>query len=324
MSPLGGGGWWWCKKRRSKEKAAFSSSSQLDIWIIFPPFLVSALPSKQNSSGHSRRVENQWKPAELRGETGEARLGGGGGGGAGGWSLRAGGFPEEVRREPGKGRSGRAADSLCRGLANLVGCRREAAGGQTGGQRQGGPPCPVEERRALRSPFARRITSCPGTEESAWAEGRAQRGTAGRETHQGQGEEGKRGRLEGEKAQQACQKPAIQVGLGTSCLPPSLPPLPVPAACQQAGRAGGQEVLACIPMVAKGQGKGNTFLLLAASCQFSMQGAGKCSSTTSPFPSPPHLIPGVMQTLVPCKDLRGCNAVQGTWRGVGWGVHPSD
>lgn len=43
-----------------REEAAFSSSIQLDIWIIFPPFLVSALPSKQNSSGHSQLVENQW------------------------------------------------------------------------------------------------------------------------------------------------------------------------------------------------------------------------------------------------------------------------
>lgn len=86
--------------------AAFSSSSQLDIWIIFPPFLVSALPNKQNSSGHSWQMENQWKPAEHGGETGEARLEGGGGG-AGGWSLRAGGFPEEARREPGRGCRGR-------------------------------------------------------------------------------------------------------------------------------------------------------------------------------------------------------------------------
>lgn len=101
---LGGGGS--CKEKRRREVAAFSSSSQLDIWIIFPPFLVSALPNKQNSSGHSWQMENQWKPAEHGGETGEARLEGGGGG-AGGWSLRAGGFPEEARREPGRGCRGR-------------------------------------------------------------------------------------------------------------------------------------------------------------------------------------------------------------------------
>lgn len=43
-----------------RAEAAFSRSIQLDIWIIFPPFLVSALPSKQNSAGHSQLVENQW------------------------------------------------------------------------------------------------------------------------------------------------------------------------------------------------------------------------------------------------------------------------
>lgn len=52
------------------KRAAFSSSSQQDIWIIFPPLLVSALPSERSSSGHSWRVENQWKPAELGGDTG--------------------------------------------------------------------------------------------------------------------------------------------------------------------------------------------------------------------------------------------------------------
>lgn len=55
------------------KRAAFSSSSQQDIWIIFPPLLVSALPSERSSSGHSWRVENQWKPAELGGTQGGRR-----------------------------------------------------------------------------------------------------------------------------------------------------------------------------------------------------------------------------------------------------------
>lgn len=46
-----------------------------------------------------------------------------------------------------------------------------------------GSSCPVEERRAHGSPFARRITSFPDMEGSAWADGRAQRGTAVTEMH---------------------------------------------------------------------------------------------------------------------------------------------
>lgn len=145
------------------------------------------------------------------------------------------------------------------GLANVGGCWTEAASGQMGGQ-TGGFPCPVEERRACVSPFARRITSFPSMEECTWMEGRAQRGTAGRETHQGQREGGKRGRLEGEKAQQACQKPAIQVGLGTSCLPPSSPSACcLPAARESLGPGGAGSC----PVVAKGQGRRTTFLLPA-------------------------------------------------------------
>lgn len=55
---------------------------------------------------------------------------------------------------------------------------------QRDGQAEGSL-CPVEERTAQRSPFARRITSFSGMEESGRVKGRAPRG---RELHQGQKE----------------------------------------------------------------------------------------------------------------------------------------
>lgn len=116
---------------------------------------------------------------------------------------------------------------------------------QRDGQAEGSL-CPVEERTPQRSPFARRITSFPGMEESGRVKGRAPRG---RELHQGQKERRERGRLEGGKAQQACQKPAIQVGLGTSCFIPSLPPSSPSTCCLPAGKEsqgpGGAGLLPC-------------------------------------------------------------------------------
>lgn len=182
---------------------------------------------------------------------------------------------------------------------------------QRDGQAEGSL-CPVEERTAQRSPFARRITSFPGMEESGRVKGRAPRG---RELHQGQKERRERGRLEGGKAQQACQKPAIQVGLGTSCFIPSLPPLPVPAACQQARRARGQEVLACFPVVTKRQGRRSTFLHPTpslSSCPDREQGDALLPHP--PFSLPPHPIP---RCDVPHRGLQGSCVVQGTQGGVG-------
>lgn len=81
----------------------------------------------------------------------------------------------------------------------------DGSGVRTDGWPDGRSPCPVEERRGHRSTFARKITSFPGMEELAWLEGRAQRGTAGRETHQGQREGGKGGDWREKKPKRAAR-----------------------------------------------------------------------------------------------------------------------
>lgn len=176
--------------------------------------------------------------------------------------------------------------------------------------------CPAEERTAHRSPFARRITSFPGMEDSVWVKGRVQRGREppGAEGKKRKGETGRRKSPIG--LPETCHPG--RVGHPAASLPPSLSPsllFPLLAACQQARRARGQELLACFPVVTKRQGRRNTFLHPTHSlnsCPDREQGDALLPHP--PFSLPPHSIPRCDVSL---RGVQGSCVVWRTWSGVG-------
>lgn len=246
---------------------------------------------------------------------GEARLGRGGGG-AGGGSLKAGGFPEEAWREPErvcKGRGG--CDGLWACCARNWQTRRAARGsGGTQTERWPGRGVPLPSG----GKDSTKVTLCPQNHKFPWhggiwsGEGEGSKGqgvTPGAEGKKRKGEIGRRKSSTG--LPETCHPGRVGHQLLHS-LPPSLPPLPVPAACQQARRARGQEVLACFPVVTKRQGRRSTFLHPTpslSSCPDREQGDALLPHP--PFSLLPHPIP---RCDVPHRGLQGsCVAGDSGW-----------
>lgn len=133
------------------------------------------------------------------------------------------------KRRGSRGKGGRDEPRALRTRAGECGGLLDRSGMMT----DGGVPMPSGGKESAR------VTLCPQNHEFPWhggvrlGRGEGSKGHSQQGDTPGQREGGKTGKLEGEKAQKACQKPAIQVGLG---LLPSLPPCSPGACCLPAGR----------------------------------------------------------------------------------------